>query len=108
MPSERQDALRALGATVETRPLSALQSRVEALVQDEGRIFVHPFDDSALIAGHASVGLEVLEDCADVDVVVVCCGGGGLVAGIAAAVKQLAHKYRSGTYDERTAIYDDW
>eukprot|EP00041_Stephanoeca_diplocostata_P015135 m.286891 g.286891 ORF g.286891 m.286891 type:complete len:537 (+) comp19939_c0_seq2:1601-3211(+) len=96
VPNTRQDALRALGATVETRPLSGLQSRVDALVAQEGRVFVHPFDDSALIAGHASVGLEILEDCRDVDVVVVCCGGGGLVAGIAAAVKQLAHTYQQG------------
>ena len=41
--------------------------------------FVHPFDDPAVIAGHGSVGLEILEDLPDVDVVVVGVGGGGLI-----------------------------
>lgn len=52
-----------------------------------GRRFVHPYDDMDLIAGHGTVGLEILEDFPDVDVVLVCCGGGGLVAGVATAIK---------------------
>jgi threonine dehydratase len=52
----------------------------------EGLTFVHPFDDPAVIAGNGSVGLELVEDLPDVDVVVVGVGGGGLIAGVAAAV----------------------
>ena len=49
-------------------------------------MLVHPFDDPRVMAGQGTVGLEVLEDAPDVDVVVVPVGGGGLVSGIAAAV----------------------
>jgi threonine dehydratase len=55
----------------------------------EGLTLVHPFDDPAVIAGHGSAGLELVEDLPDVDVVVVSVGGGGLIAGIAAAVHGL-------------------
>jgi threonine dehydratase len=52
-----------------------------------GGLFVHPFDDDAVIAGNGVIGLELLEDLADFDTVVVPYGGGGLIAGIASAVK---------------------
>lgn len=51
--------------------------------------FCHPFDDPVVIAGHGSVGLEILDDLPDVDVVVVPIGGGGLISGVAGAVRQL-------------------
>ncbi|MEJ2677660.1 MAG: threonine/serine dehydratase [Gemmatimonadota bacterium] len=54
-----------------------------------GLFFVHPFDDPAIIAGQGTVGLEIVEDAPDVDVLVVPVGGGGLLSGIAAAVKAL-------------------
>lgn len=50
--------------------------------------FVHPFDDPAVIAGNGSIGLELLDDLPDLDVVVVGVGGGGLIAGVAAALKE--------------------
>src|SRR4029450_2819669 len=64
-------------------------AEMERLRDEEGLRFVHPFDDPAVIAGHGSVGLELLEDLPDVDVVVVGVGGGGLISGVAAAVKAL-------------------
>jgi threonine dehydratase len=51
--------------------------------------FIHPVSDPAVIAGHATIGLELLEDLPDVDAVVVPYGGGGLSSGIASAVKAL-------------------
>lgn len=51
------------------------------------RVLVHPFDDPLVVAGHGTVGLELLEDVPGTDVVVVPAGGGGLVAGVAVAVK---------------------
>ena len=58
-------------------------------VRDQrGLTFVHPFDDPEVIAGHGPIGLEILEDLPDVDVVVVGVGGGGLISGIAAAIKE--------------------
>ena len=67
----------------------SVEGSVEAArraVHDEGRTLVHPFDDEVVIAGQGTVGLEILEDAPDADVVVVPVGGGGLVAGIATAV----------------------
>jgi threonine dehydratase len=60
--------------------------RLEALVEETGRVLVHPFDDPLVVAGQGTVGLEIGEDLPDVDVVVVPVGGGGLVSGIAAAL----------------------
>ncbi len=59
------------------------------LRDEAGMVFVHPFDDPAVVAGQGTVGLEILEDLPDVDVAVVPVGGGGLLSGIAAAVKSL-------------------
>lgn len=62
-------------------------AEMERIRDEEGLTFVHPFDDPAVIAGHGSVGLELVDDLPDVDVVVVGVGGGGLICGVAAAVK---------------------
>jgi len=57
------------------------------LVVERGLTYIHPFDDLQLIAGQGTVGLEILEDWPEVDVVVVPIGGGGLISGIALALK---------------------
>lgn len=59
-------------------------------LRDEcGYTFVHPFDDEDVIAGQATIGLEIFDDISDVDAVVVPVGGGGLISGVAYALKQL-------------------
>jgi threonine dehydratase len=63
-------------------------AEMERIRDERGLTFVHPFDDPEVIAGHGSIGLEVLEDLPAVDVVVVGVGGGGLISGIAAAIKE--------------------
>jgi threonine dehydratase len=63
-------------------------AEMERLRDVEGLRFVPPFDDPAVIAGNGSVGLELVEDLPNVDVVVVGVGGGGLISGVAAAVKE--------------------
>ena len=55
---------------------------------ERGLTFLHPFDDPAVIAGHGTVGLEIVDDMPDVDVVVVGIGGGGLISGTACALKE--------------------
>ena len=61
---------------------------VEAIRQQEGRAFIHPYDTRPTLLGTATVGRELLEQAGEFDAVVVPVGGGGLIAGIAAAVKQ--------------------
>jgi threonine dehydratase len=60
--------------------------RLAELVEESGRVLVHPFDDPFVLSGQGTVGREILEDLPGVEVVVVPTGGGGLVSGIAAAL----------------------
>jgi threonine dehydratase len=62
-------------------------AEMERIRDAEGLTFVHPFDDPAVIAGHGTAGLELVDDLPDVDVVVVGIGGGGLISGVASAIK---------------------
>jgi threonine dehydratase len=62
--------------------------RLADLQEQTGRVVVHPFEDPLVLAGQATVGLEIGEDLPEVDVVVVPVGGGALVAGIASALPQ--------------------
>ncbi len=84
-------AARAYGATVDDSPadIPAAFVHLDRLVEETGRTLVHPYDDPLVMAGQGTVGLEMLEDVPDADVVLVQVGGGGLVSGIAAAVKGL-------------------
>jgi threonine dehydratase len=59
------------------------------LQAQEGYTFIHPFDDAQVIAGQGTIGLEILDQLPDVDVVLVPVGGGGLISGVAYAIKQL-------------------
>lgn len=59
------------------------------LREEEGLTLVHPFDDPAIIAGQGTTGLEILEQCPEVDTIVVAVGGGGLISGIAVAAKSV-------------------
>ena len=83
------DAVQAYGATVDQEAANPEEAfaRVHELTESTGRTFVHPFDDGEVIAGHGSLGYELVEDAPDVDVVVVPVGGGGLVSGVAVAVE---------------------
>jgi len=51
--------------------------------------FVHPFDDPNFIAGHGSMGLEILEDAPDTNAIIASIGGGGLITGVASAIKAI-------------------
>ncbi len=53
-----------------------------------GATFLHPFNDEDVIAGQGTIGLEILDECPDVDVIAVPVGGGGLISGISIAVKE--------------------
>ncbi|HEX2111441.1 MAG TPA: pyridoxal-phosphate dependent enzyme [Gaiellaceae bacterium] len=82
-------AVRAFGAAVDLEAAGPEEAfdRVADVTARTGRTFIHPFDDDVVIAGHGSLGLEIVEDRPDVETVVVPVGGGGLISGIAVAVK---------------------
>ena len=69
--------------------LAEAAAHAHVLCEREGLTFIHPYDDAAVIAGQGTVGLEMLEAVADLDVLVVPIGGGGLISGIATAAKAL-------------------
>lgn len=83
------DACRAYGARVVLHgaDVGEALAEMERIRIEDGVTYCHPFDDAAVIAGHGTAGLELVDDLPDVDVVVVPVGGGGLISGIAAAVK---------------------
>ncbi len=64
-------------------------AHARALSDDEGRVFVHPYDDDAIMAGQGTMALELAEDAGAFDVLVVPIGGGGLIGGCAAACAAL-------------------
>jgi threonine dehydratase len=82
-------ATKAYGAEVVLHGRIWDEANAEALrlAAERGLTMIHPFDDVQLIAGQGTVGLEILEDVPDVDVVVVPIGGGGLISGIATAIR---------------------
>ena len=89
-PAIKVDAVRALGAKVVLSGDSFDEAAVhaEALVEKEGRTFIHPFDDPDVIAGQGTVAVELVRQASKpLDVVFICCGGGGLLAGMAAYLR---------------------
>lgn len=64
-------------------------AKARELEREEGYVFVHPFDDPQIIAGAGTLGIEMLEEAPDLDVLVVPIGGGGLMSGISTAARAL-------------------
>jgi threonine dehydratase len=91
-PFTKIDHTEAFGAKVvlEGGSLVAAREAAQALAREQGRSFVHPYDDPAVIAGQGTVALELMDDRPDLDTIVVPVGGGGLVSGVAVAAKSLA------------------
>ena len=87
---EKLAAMRALGAEAEVVGPTFFVSNAKAkdIAAERGFLYLHPFAEPAGIAGQGTIGMEILEDLPDVDVVVIAVGGGGLIGGVAAAIKQ--------------------
>ncbi len=89
-PKSKLERMRALGAKL--IPVSydaAWKALDERSFPGADGIFIHPFDDDNFIAGHGTMGLEILEDLPDVAVVIASIGGGGLITGLGSAIKTL-------------------
>lgn len=103
-PEVKVQAIRRFGAAIVRVPFPEYQS-----IQREGHcdrmkgLLVHPFADESVLAGNATIGLELLEDLPDVEVVLVPFGGGGLSCGIAAAIKEVRPDVRVEAVEVETA-----
>jgi threonine dehydratase len=95
-PISKVEATRELGAEICLVPgvYDDAYARAMQLNEEKHMTFIHPFDDEQVIAGQGSVGMEILAEAPDVDVVFVPIGGGGLASGVAYAVKSLKPSVR--------------
>jgi len=87
-PQTKLDRMRALGATIV--PVSYERAWVAAESHEFPGLdatFIHPFDNHDFIAGHGTMGLEIIEDLPDVRTVICAIGGGGLITGVGSAIK---------------------
>jgi len=103
-PASKLDRMRALGAKLllvsYDRAWQALDER--SYPGAEGT-FVHPFDDHNFIAGHATMGLEILEDAPDTAAVIAAVGGGGLITGVGSAFTALKPEVKVWAAEPETA-----
>lgn len=88
-PISKVKATRGYGARVVLAGVDyeEAQARAHEIEREEGRTYVHAFDDEMVMAGQGTIGLEILEQQPDVETVIVPIGGGGLISGIATAIK---------------------
>ncbi len=95
-PLVKVTATREFGAEVVLHGANYDEACTEALrlCESEGMVFVHPFDDPAVMAGQGTIGLELMDQIAGLEAVIVPIGGGGLIGGIACAIKETNPKIR--------------
>ncbi|MCG1004189.1 MULTISPECIES: threonine ammonia-lyase [Halobacterium] len=88
-PISKIKATKSYGAEVVLHGVDydAAQAYAHELEAEEGRTYVHAFDDERVMAGQGTIGLEIVDDLPELDTVVVPIGGGGLISGVATAVK---------------------
>jgi len=94
-PEAKLSVIESLGASIIKVPWEEILQICRVHGRDGMKgLFLHPFSDSAVMAGNATVGLEIVEDLPDVDTVLVPYGGGGFAASVASAVKALRPEAR--------------
>jgi threonine dehydratase len=91
-PSSKRAATEGYGAEVITyeRGIATRESLTAEIAADRGLTLIRPFDDLAVIAGQATVGLELFEEAGKLDALLVCAGGGGLTSGCALAAREMS------------------
>ena len=88
-PQNYVEATKNYGAAVDLQPnISAAFTKVKSY-ENEGRIFIHPFDDPLVMAGQGTVGLEIMEDLPEATDVIISIGGGGFGGGVSTAIKAM-------------------
>jgi len=114
--------MKALGAKLVQVPYDvAWKALEERSFPGVNGTFIHPFDDDNFIAGHGTMGLEILEDAPDTKAVIASIGGGGLITGVASAIKALKPEIKVMGVEPETAapaalsfekgspqVFDNW
>jgi threonine dehydratase len=90
-PGVKVERTRGFGAEVVLHgdTLEASRAHAYELAERQGLVFVHPYDDEAIVAGQGTVALEMLREQPDLDTLVIAIGGGGLIGGMATAAKAI-------------------
>lgn len=90
-PGVKVERTRGFGAEVVLHGDTLEEARAHAygLAEQQGLVFVHPYDDEAIVAGQGTVALEMLRAQPDIDTLVIAIGGGGLIAGMATAARAI-------------------
>src|SRR5213593_2405599 len=103
-PKSKLERMKALGAKPIAVPYEiAWKALEERSFPGADGTFIHPFDDDNFIAGHGTMGLEILEDAPDVAAVIASIGGGGLITGVASAIKALKPEVKVFGVEPETA-----
>ncbi len=103
-PRSKLDRMKALGAKLVQVPYDvAWKALEERSFPGVNGTFIHPFDDDNFIAGHGTMGLEILEDAPDTKAVIASIGGGGLITGVASAIKALKPEIKVFGVEPETA-----
>ena len=91
-PEAKLAAIRRHGAELRAdgRDYDEAERRAKKYAAETGATFISPYNDADVIAGAATVGVEILEDAPDIDTLIVPIGGGGLISGVAIAAKAIA------------------
>src|SRR4051812_41814324 len=103
-PKAKLERMRALGAKLITVPYEMAWRALEDRAYPGAKgTFIHPFDDDNFIAGHATMGLEILEDEPNTAAVIAAIGGGGLITGVASGIKALKPDVKIWSVEPETA-----
>src|SRR5947199_8403062 len=103
-PKSKLERMKALGATLIPVPYEiAWKALDERSFPEVDGTFIHPFDDDDFIAGHGTMGLEILEDAPDTAAVIASIGGGGLITGVGSAIKALKPQVKIFGVEPETA-----
>jgi threonine dehydratase len=103
-PKSKLERMRALGAKLIPVPYDvAWKALEERSFPGADGTFIHPFDDDNFIAGHGTMGLEILENAPDTAAVIASIGGGGLITGVGSAIKALKPEIKIFGVEPETA-----
>lgn len=103
-PETKVSAMERLGARVIKEPFDVWWNAIEeSRIEGEDGLFIHPVESEQVMAGNGTIGLEILEDLPDPDVVLIPFGGGGLTVGIASAIKAERPEVKVYAVEQETA-----